>query len=118
MRAMGYVVVFCSLALGAATRTVVIVGEISDSQCVFNVHSNASSHDDAIKSKVLGSTPQECTRHCVRIGGKYALVDAAHAQAYHLANPKVAEPFAGKRVRIKGTLGADGLLTIHSIRLE
>jgi hypothetical protein len=99
----------------AADRAVVVLGEISDSQCAFNVHSSGSSHDDVIKSNVLGHTPAECTRNCVRLGGKYVLVDTVHKKVYDLANSNMAEPFAANKVRIKGAQDANDVLTIISI---
>lgn len=52
MRALAWFLIFFSLSSGA--QTLVVLGEISDSQCAFNVHSNGSSHDDAFKSNILG----------------------------------------------------------------
>ena len=114
MRTLGCVVICCSLMM-AADRAVVVLGEISDSQCAFNVHSSGSSHDDVIKSNVLGHTPAECTRNCVRLGGKYVLLDTLHKKVYHLANPNMAEPFAANKVRVKGMLDANDILTITTI---
>ena len=115
MRRLACIFMFSALALGGAERTVVILGEISDSQCAFNVHSSGSSHDDALKSDVLGHTPEECARNCVRMGGKYVLVDQVHKKVYHLANPERVQPFAAKKVRVKATLSDSGILSITSI---
>lgn len=118
MRAAALLLVCCSLAFAGTEHFLVINGEISDSQCAFNVHSNGSSHADVIKTNVLGHTPEECTRNCVRLGGKYVLVDIAHKKVYHLSNPGLAEPFAAKKVRVKATLGAGDILSIISIEPE
>ena len=115
---LGGVMILGWLAMAVATPKVVIVGEIFDSQCAFNVHSSGSSHAEAISSGKLGDTPEECVQNCLRIGGTYALVDAAHQKVYHLANAERAEPFAAKRVLVKGSLAADDVLTINSISLQ
>ena len=115
MRAVACLVILCSLALAGTEREIVITGEVSDSQCAFNVHSSGNSHDDVIKTGVLGHTPEECTRSCVRLGGKYVLVDSVHKKVYHLANPAPAEGFAAKKVRVKAMLGANDVLSISSI---
>ena len=118
MRAAAFLLVCYSLVFAGTDHLVVISGEISDSQCAFNVHSNGSSHDDVIKTNVLGHTPGECTRSCVRHGGKYVLVDSVHKKVYQLSNPGLAEPFAAKKVRVKATLGQSGILSIISIEPE
>jgi len=115
MRAAACLIILCSLALAGTEREIVITGEVSDSQCAFNVHSSGNSHDDVIKTGVLGHTPEECTRSCVRLGGKYVLVDSVHKKVYHLANPVLVEGFAAKKVRVKAMLGANDLLSISSI---
>src|SRR5258708_12578188 len=99
MRRLACIFMFSALALGGAERTVVILGEISDSQCAFNVHSSGSSHDDALKSDVLGHTPEECARNCVGMSGKYVLVDLGHNKVFHLANPARVHPFAPQTLR-------------------
>ena len=118
MRAAAFLLVCYSLVFAGTNHLLVISGEISDSQCAFNVHSNGSSHDDVIKTNVLGHTPEECTRSCVGLGGKYVLVDIVHKKVYHLANPALAEPFAAKKVRVKATLGEGDILSIVSIEPE
>ena len=115
MRTIAFLFLCSLLAFSGTERTLVIIGEVSDSQCAFNVHSNGSSHDDVIKSNVLGHTAEECTRNCVRMGGKYVLVDVLHKKVYHLSNPEIAEPFAAKKVRVKATLVENDVLSIVSI---
>jgi len=113
-------VVLCILAVGilataAEIPAVVITGEISDSQCAFNVHSNRSSHDDVIKAGLGGHSGKECTQACVRMGGKYVLVDRLNQKIYHLANPERAADFAAMRVRVHGLIDQSGALSISSI---
>jgi hypothetical protein len=115
MRAAAFLFVCYSLAFAGTEHFLVINGEVSDSQCAFNVHSNGSSHDDVIRSNVLGHTPEECTRNCVRLGGKYVPVDTVHKKVYHLSNPEIAQPFAAKKVRVKATLAENDVLSIVSI---
>jgi hypothetical protein len=118
MRAVACLIILCSLALAGTEREIVITGEVSDSQCTFNVHSNGNSHEDVLKTGVLGRTPEECTRSCVRLGGKFVLVDSVHEKVYRLANPALVEAFAAKRVRVKAMLGANDVLSISSIELQ
>jgi hypothetical protein len=115
MRAIACLIILCSLALAGTDREVVVTGEVSDSQCAFNVHSSGNSHDDVIKTGVLGHTPEECTRSCVRLGGKYVLVDGVHKKVYHVANPALVEAFAAQKVRVKAMLGANDVLSITSV---
>ena len=79
-------------------------GAIMDSQCAFNVHSDAHSHDWMTKRGVQGATDEEsCTQHCVKdMGGSYVLV--AKKEVYKLDDQVKAEQFAGKKVKINGTL--------------
>jgi hypothetical protein len=98
-----------------AGQTVAISGEISDSQCAFNVHSNASSHEELLKSGIVGRTPKQCTQACVRMGGKYVLVDTVNKKVYHLANPEKTVDFAGMHVRVNAVIDEKGLVSIVGI---
>lgn len=84
--------------------TVNLHGAIMDSQCAYNVHSDAHSHDWMTKRGVQGATDEEsCTRHCVKdMGGSYVLV--VKKDVYKLDDQVKAEQFAGKKVKINGTL--------------
>src|SRR5262250_3385199 len=96
--------VFLMLFLGSASGPQVFSGEISDSQCAFNVHSHDSSHDDMIKTKTMGDTPEECALTCVKHrGGRYVLIDAAKKKIYRLDPQSAVGDFAGKKVRVRGT---------------
>jgi hypothetical protein len=114
-KSLSALIILSTLSLAAADPSVVVNGEISDSQCAFNVHSANASHEDALKSGVLGRTPAECTRVCVRMGGKFVLVDTVNKKIYHLANPEKAADFAAKRVRVHGISDKKGVLTITTI---
>ena len=109
------IVAFCLLAMAAENPAVVITGEISDSQCAFNVHSNRSSHADVMKAGIVGRTPKQCTQACVHMGGKYVLIDTIHGKVYHLANPDKAANYAAMQVRVHGFVDQNGVLSITSI---
>jgi hypothetical protein len=115
MKVVVFMFATCLLATAAENPVVVITGEISDSQCAFNVHSNRSSHADVIKAGIVGRTPKQCTQACVHMGGKYVLIDIVHGKVYHLANPDKAANFAAMQVRVHGFVDQNGVLSITSI---
>jgi type 1 fimbria pilin len=79
-------------------------GAIMDSQCAFNVHSDAHSHEWMTKRGIQGATDEgSCTQHCVKdMGGSYVLV--VKKEVYKLDDQTKAEQFAGKKVKVNGTL--------------
>jgi Protein of unknown function (DUF5818) len=97
--------------------TVVLRGAIADSQCAFNVHSNARSHEWMIKKGVPGaSDDKSCTQHCVKdMGGNYVLV--VKDDVYRLDDQGQAEPFSGKKVKATGTVDAK-THTLHVLKIE
>jgi hypothetical protein len=97
--------------------TVNLHGAIMDSQCAFNVHSDAHSHEWMTKRGVQGATDEEsCTHHCVKdMGGSYVLV--VKKEVYKLDDQVKAEQFAGKKVKISGTLD-DASHTLHIFDME
>lgn len=97
--------------------TVVLHGAIMDSQCAFNVHSDAHSHEWMTKRGVQGASDDEsCTQHCVKdMGGSYVLV--AKKDIYKLDDQVRAEQFAGKKVKVSGSLDATGN-TVHIHEME
>jgi hypothetical protein len=98
---------------------VILHGAISDSQCAFNVHSDARSHEWMIKKNVQGAhDDRSCTIHCVRdLGGQYVLVLRDKDDVYHLDDQVLPEPFAGKKVKVTGTV--DGKTqTLHIQKIE
>jgi len=79
-------------------------GEISDSQCGFNVHSLTRSHDEMLKSGYMGHSPADCTRNCIRgRGGQFVFVSSDKKTAYKIEQQDLVEQFAGQNVRIQGT---------------
>jgi type 1 fimbria pilin len=97
--------------------TVSLHGAVMDSQCAFNVHSDAHSHEWMTKRGVQGATDESsCTRHCVRdMGGSYVLV--VKKDVYKLDDQVKAEQFAGKKVKLNGSLDGE-THTIHIFDLE
>jgi hypothetical protein len=96
---------------------VVLHGSVMDSQCAFNVHSDAHSHEWMTKRGVQGATDEEsCTQHCVKdMGGSYVLV--AKKDVYKLDDQVKAEQYAGKKVKVSGTLDETGH-TVHIFNME
>ncbi len=92
-------------------------GEISDSQCAFNVHSDARSHEWMIKKGVEGANDaRSCTLHCAKdLGGKYVLV--TKDEVYRLDDQVNAEKFAGLKVKATGTVDPK-TKTMHVAKLE
>ena len=95
---------FVTLAAAAIAGNAATVfhGEVSDSQCAMNVHSLSRSHEEMIAKKTLGTDPASCARACVRRGGEWVL--RSGEKVYRLKNPAAAESFAGKKVKVFGTL--------------
>jgi len=92
-------------------------GSIVDSQCAFNVHSETRSHEWMIKRGVQDATDEKsCTLHCVKdMGGSYVLV--VKKDVYRIDDQVKSELFAGKNVRISGTLDAKSH-TLHVYEIE
>jgi len=96
---------------------VTLEGSIVDSQCAYNVHSESHSHDWMIKRGVQkASDEKSCTTHCVNdMGGSYVLV--VKKDIYRLDDPDKAEPFAGKNVKITGTVD-EKAHTLHVVEIQ
>ena len=105
----------CGFVCSAAGQTLSITGEISDSQCAFNIHSNTGSHVDVLKSGIVGRTAKQCVQACVQMGGKYVLIDSVNKKVYHLANPEKAADFAAMRVKVRGFTDQKGTFSITAI---
>ncbi len=105
------------LPLVAATdRSIVVIGEISDTQCAVNIHSSDGTHAAMIRTGTLGRSAEECARTCVGMGGKYALVDTVNNKVYRVANPERVVDFAAKQVRVRGIPDRKGVLPGHCYR--
>jgi hypothetical protein len=104
----------CALRV-RAQETKTFHGEISDSQCALNVHSLTRSHEEMLKSKSMGGTPTDCTLYCVNYhGGDFVL--SSKKDVLRLDDQKSARVFAGKKVKIVGTMDADKK-TIHILKI-
>lgn len=95
----------------------VMHGAIMDSQCAYNVHSLAQSHDWMIRKGVAGAKDDKsCTLHCVKDrGGVYVLL--VKQDVYRLDNQVQTEAFSGKKVRVTGTVD-DKTHTMHVLKIE
>jgi hypothetical protein len=95
-------------------------GEISDSQCAFNIHSLTKSHQEMLKSKSgeAGQTPASCSQYCIaHLGGKFVLSSKGHV--YHLDNQELPRGFIGEKVKVRGTLDAQtGIIHVADIAAE
>ncbi len=116
---MGAAVVLLAMAafLYAADEQVrTFRGEIADNQCALNIHSLTHSHQEMLKSKSMGGVSSSCAQYCVRyLGGFFVL--SSKKDVYRLDDQASAEKFAGKRVKLTGTL--DGKTkTIHVSKIE
>jgi hypothetical protein len=81
----------------------VFTGEIGDTQCAMNVHSLDKSHQEMLKVKSVGKTAADCTLYCIKNrGGRFVLQNKD--KVYRLDKPDLAEPFAGHKVKVTGTL--------------
>ena len=96
---------------------VTLHGAIEDSQCAFNVHSNARSHEWMITKGVEGATDDKsCTLHCVKnMGGNFVLV--VKNDVYRLDDQVLSEKFAGAKVRATGTLDPKTHV-LHVLKIE
>lgn len=93
-------------------------GEVSDSQCAFNVHSLTKSHEEMLKSKsgAAGKTPATCSVYCVSfLGGRFVL--SSKDEVYHLDDQETARKFVGAKVKVHGTLDS-AIKTIHVESIE
>jgi hypothetical protein len=91
-------------------------GEISDNQCASNVHSLTRSHQEMLKSKSMGGTPNTCSVFCIQNMGGY-LVLSSDKDVYRLDRMDLVHGFEGKRVRVTGTLDAK-TKQIHVLKIE
>jgi hypothetical protein len=83
-----------ALTLGGAQQTQTFVGVVSDEMCAL---------DHAAMR--MGPTDAECTHACVEEHGT-AYVLADDTRVYRLGDQGRAKPFAGRKVKVVGTLDA------------
>ena len=91
-------------------------GQIADTQCALNIHSLTRSHAEMLKTKATGGTEGSCATYCVRyLGGDFVL--SSKSEVYRLDNQEKAAQFAGKKVKITGTLEPKSKV-IHLMEIE
>lgn len=108
------VVMLMAAAFGQSAQ--VFHGEISDSQCALNVHSLTRSHQEMLKSKSMGGTPNTCTLYCVEHYGGY-LVLSAGKNVYRLDRADLIHGFEGRKVVVSGVLDPK-LNQIHVLKID
>jgi hypothetical protein len=97
----------CVAFLAAGEKQEVFKGEISDSQCAFNVHSATHSHAEMLKTHTMGNTPADCVRMCVdNLGGVYVL--QTKDKVYKLDKQNLAERYPAHAVKVTGVVNAKG----------
>jgi len=80
-------------------------GEVTDTFCAKN-----GSHTEMMsKMTSMGRDRETCAKECAKIGAKYVLYDEAQKRVYKLDDQAKAEAFAGKQVRVSGTLEGDAI---------
>lgn len=110
-------VVLCITAASTlAQNTQTFHGEVSDSQCALNVHSLTRSHQEMLKSKSMGGTPNTCSVYCIEHLGGY-LVLSAGKNVYRLDRSDLVHGFEGRRVIVTGVLDSK-LNQIHVLKID
>jgi hypothetical protein len=89
------------IARGAPSFT----GEIMDSQCAAMGSHEMMMDKGGMKNDEKGKA--DCTKACVKAGGKYVLYDAANKKVYQLSDQTMPEKFAGQMVKVGGTLDGE-----------
>jgi deoxycytidylate deaminase len=80
-------------------------GEVTDTICA-----RSGSHNEMMaKMSTMGHDKETCTKKCTQIGAKYVLYVEANQRFYKFDDQAKAEAFAGKKVRVSGTLEGDAI---------
>ena len=80
-------------------------GEVTDTFCA-----ESGSHDAMMKKMTSMRRDKEtCAKQCTKIGAKYVLYDEVQKKIYKLDDQAKAQAFAGKKVRVSGTLDGDAI---------
>jgi hypothetical protein len=88
------------LAQSGQAQSQTFSGEIMDDLCAKD-----KSHEGMMdQMKSMSRDPAVCARKCVELGAHYVLYDHKKDVVYKIDNQEKAEPFAGKQVRISGTV--------------
>jgi hypothetical protein len=96
--------IICCLGLALASQAQsapqTLSGEIMDDLCAKD-----KSHEGMMdQMKSMSRDPVTCTKKCVELGAHYVLYDRKKDVVYKIDNQEKAEAFAGKEVRISGTV--------------
>ena len=95
----------------AAPQNKTYTGEIMDSACA-----KAGSHDGMMAKAGL-KTAKDCSEACVKGGNKYVLFNKTSKKVYQLDDQTKPADFAGKSVKVKGTLdSASDTIHVSSIQ--
>jgi type 1 fimbria pilin len=114
--AAGLVLCIAGLSSAADDDVKTYRGEVADSQCALNVHSLTHSHQEMLKSKSMGGDSASCARYCTTyLGGTFVL--SVKKDIYHLDDQDSVRRFAGRRVKVSGTLDPKSK-TIHVVNVE
>ena len=107
------ITLFAVPARGADEKT--FRGEIADTQCALNVHSLSQSHKEMMGMKPEIKTDADCARFCVKErGGRFVL--QSKDKVYKLDAQVLAEPWAGQKVKLTGTLDSKtNMITVDKI---
>ena len=90
---------------------VVFTGEIMDSLCAKD-----GSHEQMMQDmKSMGRDKATCAAKCIQLGAKYVLYDSSKGAVYKLDDQDKAERFAGRKVRVSGTLEKKTTIKVASI---
>jgi hypothetical protein len=109
------ILAWANAAYAQAGATKTFRGEVSDSQCAFNVHSLTRSHEEMLKSKSMGGTSRSCSQYCIEhLGGE--LVLSSGATVFRLDNQSAARQFVGQKAKVVGTLDPK-TKTIHIVSI-
>jgi len=80
-------------------------GEVTDTICA-----KTGSHGVMMaKMPSMGRDKETCTKQCTEIGAKYVLYDDASKAVYTLDDQAKAKTFAGRKVRVAGTLEGNNI---------
>jgi len=87
------------------TRPQTIIGEVTDTICA-----PSKSHSGIMaKMPNMGHDASSCAKECAKIGAKYVLLDNQTGRVYQLDDQARIAQFAGQRVKVTGTLTANGI---------
>ena len=105
-----FILALLSLPLWAQSSKPASPGETFTGQIMDSICAPAGSHTAMMgKNASMGHDAETCTKQCARLGGKYVLYDPATKKVYALDNQTQAGSFAGREVRVTGTLAGENI---------